>query len=77
MFRFEEPTYLYLLAALPLIAILRWLLERKQQKRLKLFGDPTLLRQLMPDVSRMRPVVKFWMLLAALALIIVMMARPS
>ena len=77
MFRFEEPTYLYLLAALPLIAILRWLLERKQQKRLKLFGDPTLLRQLMPDVSRMRPVVKFWMLLAALALIIVMMARPQ
>ena len=77
MFRFEEPTYLYLLAALPLIAILRWLLERKQQKRLKLFGDPTLLRQLMPDVSRMRPVMKFWMLLAALALIIVMMARPQ
>lgn len=77
MFRFEEPTYLYLLAALPLIAILRWLLERKQQKRLKLFGEPTLLRQLMPDVSRMRPVVKFWMLLAALALIIVMMARPQ
>ncbi len=77
MFRFEEPTYLYLLAALPIIAILRWLLERKQQKRLKLFGDPTLLRQLMPDVSRMRPVVKFWMLLAALALIIVMMARPQ
>lgn len=77
MFRFEEPTYLYLLAALPLIAILRWLLERKQQKRLKLFGDPTLLRQLMPDVSKMRPVVKFWMLLAALALIIVMMARPQ
>ena len=77
MFRFEEPTYLYLLAALPLIAILRWVLERKQLKRLKLFGDPTLLRHLMPDVSKMRPVVKFWMLLAAMALIIVMMARPQ
>ena len=77
MFRFEEPTYLYLLAALPLIAILRWVLERKQLKRLKLFGDPTLLRHLMPDVSKRRPVVKFWMLLAAMALIIVMMARPQ
>ena len=77
MFRFEEPTYLYLLAALPLIAILRWVLERKQLKRLKLFGDPTLLRHLMPDVSKMRPVVKFWMLLTAMALIIVMMARPQ
>ena len=77
MFKFEEPTYLYLLAALPLIAILRWVLERKQLKRLKLFGDPTLLRHLMPDVSKMRPVVKFWMLLAAMALIIVMMARPQ
>ena len=77
MFRFEEPTYLYLLAVIPVLALIRWLLERKQQKRLRLFGDPELLRQLMPDVSRWRPVAKFWILEAALALLITMMAKPQ
>ncbi|MGM9703069.1 MAG: VWA domain-containing protein [Prevotella sp.] len=77
MFRFEEPTYLYLLAVIPVLALVRWLLERKQLKRLKRFGDPELLRQLMPDVSRWRPATKFWILEAALALVIVMIARPQ
>jgi Ca-activated chloride channel family protein len=31
----------------------------------------------MPDVSRFRPLVKFWLLLGALALLIVMLARPQ
>ncbi len=77
MFRFEEPTYLYLLAVIPVLALVRWLLESKQHKRLKRFGDPELLRQLMPDVSRWRPATKFWILEAALALVIVMIARPQ
>ena len=77
MFRFEEPIYLYLLAVIPVLALVRWLLERKQHKRLRKFGDPELLSQLMPDVSRWRPVAKFWTLEAALALLIVMIARPQ
>lgn len=77
MFRFEEPIYLYLLAVIPVLALVRWLLERKQHKRLRKFGDPELLRQLMPDVSRWRPAAKFWTLEAALALLIVMIARPQ
>ena len=77
MFRFEEPTYLYLLAVIPVLALVRWLLERKQHKRLRKFGDPELLSQLMPDVSRWRPAAKFWTLEAALALLIVMIARPQ
>ena len=77
MFRFEEPIYLYLLAVIPVLALVRWLLERKQHKRLRKFGDPELLSQLMPDVSRWRPAVKFWTLEAALALLIVMIARPQ
>ena len=77
MFRFEEPTYLYLLAVIPILALMRWMLDRKQHKRLKKFGDPELLRQLMPDVSRWRPTVKFWILEGALALVVVMLARPQ
>ena len=77
MFRFEDPIYLYLLAAIPLLFVIRWLMVRQQKKRLRRFGDPELVRQLMPDVSRFRPAVKFWLLLGALALLIVMLARPQ
>ncbi|MBQ7512771.1 MAG: VWA domain-containing protein [Prevotella sp.] len=77
MFRFEDPIYLYALAVIPLLALIRWLMVRQQQKRLRRLGDKELLKQLMPDVSRFRPLVKFALLLAVLALIIVMVARPQ
>ena len=77
MFRFEDITYLYLLAVIPLLALLRFMMTRSRKKRLRKFGDPQLVKQLMPDVSRWRPAVKFWLLQAALALIIVMLARPQ
>ena len=77
MFRFEDPIYLYLLAAVPVLLIIRWLMQRQQKKRLRRFGDPELVRQLMPNVSRLRPAVKFWLLLGALSLLIVMLARPQ
>ena len=77
MFRFEDPIYLYLLVLIPILAIIRFVSYRNQRKRLRKFGDPELLKELMPDVSRFRPSVKFWLLLGALALLIVMLARPQ
>ena len=77
MFRFADPIYLYLLAVIPVLAIIRFITYRNQKKRLRKFGDPQLLRSLMPDVSRFRPAVKFWILQGALALLVVMLARPQ
>jgi Ca-activated chloride channel family protein len=77
MFRFEDPIYLYLLLLIPLLAVIRLLMAFQQKKRLRKFGDPQLVKQLMPDVSRVRPLLKFCLLLSALALIIVMIARPQ
>ena len=77
MFRFEDPIYLYLLVLIPILALIRFVSYRNQRKRLRKFGDPQLLKELMPDVSRFRPSVKFWLLLGALALLIVMLARPQ
>ena len=77
MFRFEAPIYLYLLVLIPLLALIRFFMIRQQKKRLRKFGDLELVRQLMPDVSRFRPMVKFYLLLAALALLIVVLARPQ
>ena len=54
MFRFEDPQYLYLLAVVVLLALIRLITYRKQKQRLQRFGDPDLVSQLMPLVSRWR-----------------------
>ena len=77
MFRFEDPIYLYLLVLIPVLVLIHFLMLRRQRQRLRKFGDPELVHQLMPDVSRFRPLVKFWLLLGALALLIVVLARPQ
>ena len=77
MFRFEDPLYLYLLVLIPILVLIRFISYRNQKKRLRKFGDIHLLKELMPDVSRFRPSVKFWILLGALALLIIMLARPQ
>ena len=77
MFRFEDPIYLYLLVLIPILALVRFISYRNQKKKLRKFGDIQLLKELMPDVSRFRPSVKFWILLGALALLIIMLARPQ
>ena len=77
MFRFEDPIYLWLLVLIPILALVRFISYRNQKKRLRKFGEPQLLKNLMPDVSRFRPSVKFWILQAALALLILMLAHPQ
>ena len=77
MFRFEDPIYLYLLALIPILVLIHFLMLRRQKMQLRKFGDLELVRQLMPNVSRFRPLVKFWLLLGALALLIVVLARPQ
>ena len=77
MFRFEDPIYLWLLVLIPILALIRFISYRNQKKRLRKFGEPALLKGLMPDVSRFRPSVKFWILQGALALLVLMLARPQ
>lgn len=77
MLRFENPILLWLLVIIPLMALIRLAMWRRQKKRYKRLGDKMLLRQMMPDVSKYRPSIKFWLLMVAVALIIVMLARPQ
>ncbi len=77
MFRFEDPIYLWLLVLIPVLALVRLITYRNQKRKLRKFGDPKLLKEMMPDVSRFRPSIKFGLLLTALALLIVMLARPQ
>lgn len=77
MFRFSNPEYLYLLALIPAIILLYLVINIRQRKRLKAFGDPALLAQLMPDVSHRRPVLKFILQVTAISICIVMIAGPE
>ena len=77
MFRFEEPTYLYLLLLLPFLAAFYLYSNYRRRSAIKKFGDPELMAQLMPDVSKYRPDVKFWLLFAAIGLFAVLLARPQ
>ena len=77
MFRFEEPTYLYLLLLLPFLAAFYLYSNYRRRKAIRKFGDPVLMAQLMPDVSKYRPDVKFWLGFAAIGLFAVLLARPQ
>ena len=77
MFRFADPTYLYLLIILPFISAFYIYSNYRRKRNIRKFGDPELLAKLMPEVSKYRPNVKFWLTFAALTLTIFLLARPQ
>ncbi|PWE00754.1 vWA domain-containing protein [Marinilabilia rubra] len=77
MFRFGHPEYLYLLVIIPVLAFLQLYFQIQRKKKLQKFGNTELLSHLMPDVSFIRPAVKFYLLLLAIASIIVTLASPQ
>ena len=77
MLRFEDPIFLWLLWIIPVLILVRFIGWRKRRAKLRRLGDPELLKQLKPEKSKYRPTVKFVLMLAALALLIVMVARPQ
>ena len=77
MFRFEDPIYLRCLLVIPVLVLIRFIGWRRRKARFRKLGDPSLIRELMPDISRYRPTVKFVLQLCALALLIMLLARPQ
>lgn len=77
MFRFASPIYLYLLLLIPLLTLIYVWVRYQQKKRVKAFGDWDLMSPLMPDVSVLRRDVKFVLLMAAVGLLSVVLARPQ
>ena len=77
MFRFASPIYLYLLILIPVLTVVYVLVQFRMKKQLKAFGDLELIRHLMPDVSPTRRHVKFALMMLALGLLAVVLARPQ
>jgi len=77
MFRFAHPEYLFLLLLIPLLIAIFIYTGIHKRRNLKQFGNPELLAQLMPNVSFIRPQVKFYLQLIAIVLIIIVLAQPQ
>ncbi len=77
MFRFANPEYLYCLISLPVMILLFWWAMSRRHKRIAKFGNPEIIRSLMPDFSIGSVRIKFVVYLVALAFMIVALARPQ
>ena len=77
MFRFANIEMLWLLATIPFFVAAYWVYTRRKRRQLEEFGDPELMETLMPNASRVRPTVKFSIVMVALALLIIAAARPQ
>lgn len=73
---FANPHILYLLAAVPLIALFYLLARYARRRKLRRFGRPEVISGLMPNASQYMPGIKMILALTALALLIVAAARP-
>ncbi len=77
MFRFAHIELLYLLALIPLLAVVFALVMRRRQRLMERFGNTALLKVLTPGYSRFRLRLKLWIWLAAFACLVVAAARPQ
>jgi Ca-activated chloride channel homolog len=76
MIRFAHPEYLIALGLIPVLVILFWWSLRMKKRGLRMFGNPALLAQLMPQASGKKPVVKSVLVIAAIGLVILGLANP-
>lgn len=77
MFKFAHPEYLFLFFIIPVLIGVFIYTGIKRRRNIAQFGNPGLLSELMPNVSVMRPKVKFYLQLTAVFLLIVVMAQPQ
>ena len=77
MFRFAHPEFLYLFLILPALVLFYIYALIWKRRAIKRYGNPSLLKALMPDRSPKRQHLKFGFLLAAMAMLIVVVAGPQ
>lgn len=77
MFRFANPEYLFILLVIPILIAIFIFYKIQRKRNIIKFGDPELLNQLMPNVSEVRPTVKFIIQMVSVALLVIVIARPQ
>jgi Ca-activated chloride channel family protein len=76
MIRFGHSELLYLLALVPLLAAFGWFVGRMRSRALDRFGAAPLVSRLAEDASGAKRVLRFALLVTAVALLAVALARP-
>ncbi|MCM1162649.1 MAG: VWA domain-containing protein [Muribaculaceae bacterium] len=76
MITFAYPHLLYLLLLIPAAVLLFVWARMRRRAKLRRFGNPAVLKELMPEVSLYMPWVKLCFSLVILALLVVILARP-
>lgn len=77
MIRFAHIEYLYLLALIPMLGVLYWLVGHGRRKALKRFGSLDILERLAESASRTKRLLKFVLFLTAFAFLVVGLANPQ
>lgn len=77
MFRFANPEFLYLLIAVPILIAIYFLAIYMRNNSLRKFGDFTILKELMPEVSSKRPLFKALILCLVFISLVIAIARPQ
>ncbi len=77
MFRFANIELLWLLLLVPAMTVAHIILTLRKRRSIKTFGEPELVRTLMPNAAPVRVHVKFGLLMLALTCLIIAAARPQ
>jgi Ca-activated chloride channel homolog len=77
LFRFANPDFLYLLLLLPVLVLLWVLNDFRRRKAIARLGDEMLVKKLLPEYSKIRPSVKFFLFLITISSMVIVLARPQ
>lgn len=77
LFRFANPVFLYFLLLLPVVMLLYIINEIRKKRALRRLGNLELVETLVPEMSKVRPLIKIILQLIALTAGIIMLSRPQ
>lgn len=77
MIQFENPYYLWLLCVIPILIAIAWLLSSWRKKTLSKYGEPAVVQQLFPEVSKTKRVWKQVLFILAILLMIIGVVNPQ
>lgn len=77
MFRFENIQFLWLLAAIPVFWIVFFVHQQWRRKTLKKWLDFSLLNDIIPDKSSVKPTLKFFLYILIYSNLVIALANPQ
>ena len=77
LFRFANPEFLYLLLLLPVMIVIYIFSTIRKRKTIRKLGDQKLVKDLLPEISFIRPALKFVIMMVVVVSCIMVLARPQ